>query len=64
VSDPALDLAVRTKRPLPAALQDDIKGLLGAACEIAGVASSCEFRPAELLSLPDAVAPSARNFVA
>jgi hypothetical protein len=58
------DLAVRTERPLPAALQDDIKGLLGAACEIAGVASSCEFRPAELLSLPDAVAPSARNFVA
>jgi hypothetical protein len=54
---------VRTERPLPAALQDDIKGLLGAACEIAGVAGSCEFRPAELLNLPGAVTPSARSFV-
>jgi hypothetical protein len=57
------DLAVRTERPPPAALQDDITGLLGAACEIAGVAGSCEFRPAELLNLPDAVTLSARNFV-
>jgi hypothetical protein len=57
------DLAVRTERPLPDALQNAIKGLLGAACAIAGVAGSCEFRPAEPLNLPDGVAPSVRNFV-
>jgi hypothetical protein len=48
---------------LPAALQHDIKGLLGATCEIAGLAGSWDLRGAELFSLPDALAPSARNFV-
>ncbi len=52
------DLAVRTDRPLETALQDDIRALHGAACAIAGVAGKAEFRAAELLPLPDPLAPA------
>ena len=52
------DLAVRTERPLAAALQHEIRDLLEAACGIAGVAGKVEFRAAELLSLPDPLAPA------
>jgi hypothetical protein len=58
------DLAVRTDRPLAAALQDDIRALLNAACEIAGVAGKVEFRVAELLTLPDPLAPAGHAWMA
>ncbi len=52
------DLAVRSERPLAAAVQHDIRELLEAACAIAGVAGNVEFRAAGLLSLPDPLAPA------
>lgn len=58
------DLAVRTDRPLAAALQDDIRDLLGAACEIAGVAGKVEFRVAGLLALPDPMATAGHAWMA
>jgi hypothetical protein len=58
------DLAVRTQRPLAAALQDDIRGLLQAACELASVAGKVDFRAAELLRLPDPNAPAGRSLMA
>ncbi len=57
------DLAVRTDRPLAAAVQADIRGLLAAACELAGVAGKVEFLATELLALPDPLAPAGHVFV-
>jgi hypothetical protein len=59
-----LDLAVRTDGPLAAGLQDDIRALVGAACEIAGLAGTVEFRAAGLLTLPHPSGAVGRTYMA
>jgi hypothetical protein len=58
------DLAVRTERPLAAGLQDEIRGLFGAACEIGGVAGTVEFRAEGLLDLPEPPGPAGHTLMA
>ena len=58
------ELAVRTERPLAPALQDAVRDLLKAACALAGVVGKVDFRAAELLVLPDPLAPAGNAWIA
>ena len=58
------ELVVRSERPLPAALEDDIRVLVQAASEVAGWAGKVEFRAAALLPLPTPRAAQRRQITA
>ena len=56
-----LDLAVRSAMPLGPALEEQICSLIAATRAAAGLAGRLEFRPAELLTLPDPRLPAGRH---
>ena len=58
------DLVVRSAAPLGQALEEHIRGLIAATRAAANLAGRLEFRPTELLSLPDPLLPAGRDVTA
>ena len=55
------DLVVRSAASLAPAVKGEIRSLIAATREAAGLAGRLEFRPAELLALPDPLLPPGRR---
>lgn len=58
------DLVVRSALPLGAEVEKEIRGLIAATRAASGLAGRLEFRPAELLTLPDPSLPAGRQLTA